>query len=203
MIVLFAKMPLAFNTRHFYLFGHNSSWQAERCTFLLKKKRRGTVNCWGGKLAWTVWSDTGQRGFETIRLYELKVKHVHNYFYVIRSWELSSLSDWTLSLVTGTGHPRQVGWEEHPDMVRQGFLEEVEQDRPSAEPKDLSCDTQGRSPRQGSPPPHNEPVGRAESRISPPVLLLLTVESCVYFPMTSQEVHGNISRYKIYSFSYL
>lgn len=55
----------------------------------------------------------------------------------------------------------------------------------------------------GLPSPHNKSGGMSNPRISPLLLLLLTVEYCVHFSMTSQKVHGNISRYKIYSFSYL
>lgn len=137
------------------------------------------------------------------KTYALKVKHVLTYFYLIRSWELNSLSDWTRSLVMGMGRPCQIRWKQNPHVLRQESVQEMEQDHPLAQPKKLSCNIQGHSPCQGSPPPHNESVGIANPRISPLLLLLLTVESCVYFPMTSQEVHGNISRYKIYSFSYL
>lgn len=100
------------------------------------------------------------------------------------------------------GHPCHVGWKQHPHVLRQEFVQELVQGYSLAQPKNLTCSTRGHAPCQGSPP-QNESVGAANPRISPLLVLLLTIESCVYFPMTSEEVHGNISRYKIYSFSYL
>lgn len=167
-----------------------------------KEKRRGVVNCWGGKLAQTSCSDTGQCGFEIVRLMCLKLSMcliiLHDQILIVEQliW-LNSLSLYGYGSLLSCKMGASFSYGQ-AEICLSG-----EQDHPSAQPKNLSCNIQGHSPCQGSPPLHNKSVGIANPRISPLLFLLLTVESCVYFPMTSQEIHGNISRNKIYSFSYL
>lgn len=131
-IVLFARMFMVFNRLHFYL-GHNFSevfiFPAGEEEGHRKSQSRHT--CPDHLLRhWAMW-------LWDSKTYMPKVRRVLNYFYVSRSWESSSSLNepwWFIrvGLAMGMGCPCQVGWEQHPRMLRQAFVQE--QDCPLAWP---------------------------------------------------------------------